>query len=284
MNKKNKLLDFLGILSNLLIAIGCFLPFIDYTTLVGIKTITYFQANGKILLVFSVLAILLIIIKKFKYIVICLGLSIGILLYDVGFGLLEVVGEKTTTYSLKYGFYFIIVGIIINFVYIILKIKTINHLYNENNNISEANSQLIDEVGNEQKNNDKLEKKKVDNNIDVNPQTKLLDGYQFDNDENFISNETFQTDNYRESNSKTITGLELKEDYSEEIIPSLENNLPNITDSDLLSNSDINDDKNDNKLINNKNMENKPLYKLCDNCGMQINYTDEQCPVCGKYF
>lgn len=284
MNKKNKLLDFLGILGNLLIAISCFLPFIDYATLAGIKTITYFQANGKMLLVFSVLAILLIIVKKFKYIVICLGLSIGILLYDAGFGLLEVVGEKTTTYSLKYGFYFIIIGIIINLVYIILKIKTMNRLYNEQNNISEANSQIIDEIGNDQKNNDKLEKKKVDNNIDVNPQTKLLDGYQFDNEENFVSNEMLQADNYRELNSKTITDLELKEDFNEEIIPSIENNLQNITDSDSLSNSDINDSKNNNKSTNNENNENKPLYKLCDNCGMQINYIDEQCPVCGKYF
>lgn len=258
-NNKFKLIDILGILAYLLMAGSCFLPFLDYTTLTSVETITYFQGNGKLILGFSLLAILFIVLKFFKYTFMCLGLTIGVLIYDVTFGLLEVVREKTTVYGLRYGFYLIAVGMVINLVYVIIKNLVITKEYNkqyENDNYINKNNESIEIL---------------DINEVNNSQAQLLD----DNEDGFIE----------PIDAEEMIAIETesnKTEIEEEVKPlSIFSDIP---DFEML-NTELEDNKiEDDVKIPSYSSEPPPLYKLCNSCGMQINYSDDVCPVCGKQF
>lgn len=231
MKAKFRLIDIVSILGNILIIASCFLPFVKYTTITGTEEILYYQANGVLLIIFSALAILALLLKRFSYTFICLGLSIGVLLYDLIFGLFSVLREKTDSYQLGYAFYLIIVGMFINLIYIVLKKKDIDKQYDsyleENNDNSSDNvieEEIIVQTIEEPKTNDNL-------NTDI------------------------------DSNKEEIEIL------------SIFDTIPSVTNETI---EDINE-------FENINVE-QPLYKLCPSCGMQISYTDEDCPVCGKHF
>lgn len=264
-NTKSKLIDLLGITAYLLMAASCFLPFLNYTTLTSVETITYFQGNGKLIFGFSLLAVLFVILKFFKYTFMCLGLTIGVLIYDVTFGLLDVVRQKTTVYGLRYGFYLIVLGMVVNFIYIIIKMIFISKHYNKQ---YEADNDLKESVIYDNVNNDFLD----------NPQMQLLNGYTIDNEiEEDIDEEGIPSIDAEEL-------LVLENEMKKEEITKPLSIFSDIPDIDLVNiDTDSNEIQSANKILSDS-YEPKPLYKLCDNCGMQINYSDEVCPVCGKHF
>lgn len=123
--QKEKIVDIFGLLSYVLVMFSCFLPFLKYATLAGYRTIDYFQVNGKLILLFSALAIILVFIKEFNYLFLCFGLSLGIFIYDISLGLVSVVEEKTNGYNYETGFYLLLIGLIMNLLFIVLKRKSV---------------------------------------------------------------------------------------------------------------------------------------------------------------
>lgn len=258
-NNKFKLIDILGILSYLLMAGSCFLPFLNYKTLTSVETITYFQGNGKLIFGFSLLAILFLILKFFKYTFMCLGLTIGVLIYDVTFGLLEVVREKTTVYGLRYGFYLIATGMIINLIYIIVRIliitKEYNKQYESDNHDSKNNSSIeildIEEFGDIPNQSLSEEKKDFIEPIDVQEMIAI------------------ETEKNKEETDEKVNTLSIFNDFP---------------DIDMV-NTELKAKERENDVQKTSYSSEPPsLYKLCDNCGMQISYSDDICPVCGKQF
>lgn len=312
--KQFQIINLLGIIAYLLMATSCFLPFLNYTTLTSTETITYFQSNGKMILAFSLLAIFAIIINKFKYTFMCLGFSIGIYAYDITFGLLDVVREKTTVYSLQYGFYLLAVGMFINLIYIYLKKKSLDREYNNQFELSDDNEK-VSEVS-----VDIAETH--DNSLDIktdNPQMQLLNGYQFANDEIEETNVSSEfevkieepitdSESIIQSEELSFDDISLLEEIpdvldntpTEEIKPSLGEQVdinvnPQPVNSKKEAISIFNEIPNMDILdndVNNQSLEEQPKiqkavksqYKFCNNCGMQISSEAEQCPVCGKYF
>ena len=257
---KFKLIDILGIAAYALMAGSCFLPFLNYTTLTNVETITYFQGNGKLILGFSILGILLIILRFFKYTFMCLGLTIGVLIYDVTFGLIDVVKSKTTVYGLRYGSYLIALGMIINLIYVIVKILIITKEYNkqyknENYQINGANDKF--QVS--------LESTLAYNDNDFN--------------DDYVSSEDISSIDAEEL--LIIEAETKKEEFEEKNVSlSIFSDIPDIG----LINTEENKTIEEQKEIKKYSDDPPPLYKLCDSCGMQINYSDDICPVCGKQF
>lgn len=315
MDKKHeifKIVDILGIIAYALMAASCFLPFLNYTNLTNTETITYFQSNGKMVLVFSLLAILVIIIKKFRYTFICLGLSIGIYTYDIIFGLLAVVRQKTTVYSLRYGFYLLAVGMFISLVYIFLKKKSLDREYEKQFKIEGTHEDIVSEPNDSENNIKHEENGIVDNAQSLNPQMQLLGGYQIDwqtSESGNIPNNTEveKTEMVAEEKELSFDDIDLLEESpyeidsseTEEIKPSLGEVLEPVADvknEEIIENPisifndtpnmDMGDSAQTNLEYNQpiKRKEVKSPYKLCNRCGMQIDSKAEQCPVCGQYF
>lgn len=231
MKTKFRLIDVVSILGYILVIASCFLPLVKYTTITGTEEILYYQANGILLIIFSALAILALLLKRFAYTFICLGLSIGVLLYDLIFGLFSVLREKTDSYQLGYAFYFIVIGMIINLLYIVLKKKDIDKQYDRY--LEEKDNDSSDKV---------IEEEIIDQIIE-------------------------------ESEINDNSNLDIDSNKEEIEILSIFDTIPSVTNEAI---EDINE-------FENTNVEH-PLYKLCPDCGMQISYADEKCPVCGKQF
>lgn len=320
MDKKHKtfkVVDILGIIAYALMAASCFLPFLNYTNFTNTETITYFQSNGKMVLAFSLLAIIVIIIKKFKYTFICLGLSIGIYAYDIIFGLLAVVRQKTTVYSLRYGFYLLAVGMFISLVYIFLKKKSLDREYEKQFEVVNMPDDITSEIDLNEVADSDVGITNSDTIQNSNPQIQLLDGYQFNKqelDEEHIPSDTvIENEKLFIEETAPIEEKELSFDdidllespdetynnEAEEIRPSLGEVLEpiedvrdeNIVETPISIFNEIpNMDIRDTDGLNTENIqpikrkETKSPYKLCDRCGMQIDSEAEQCPVCGKYF
>lgn len=314
-----QIVDILGIMAYALTATSCFLPFLNYTTLTSTETITYFQSNGKLVLAFAILAILVIIIKRFKYTFICLGLSIGIYAYDIVLGLLAVVRQKTTVYNLRYGFYLLAIGMLMALIYIFLKKKSLDHEYEKQFKVEEINENVASNDVISKEDNNLEEQINVDSIQSFNPQMQLLEGYQFDDsatkmDHDSINDVVSPSKEERDVNVKELSfddislleenfdsdddfaKEELKPSLGEEVNTVIESNSvdmprPTISIFNDVPNMEIADDSQSNldqtlkdftQPIKKKNVNS--IYKLCDNCGMQINSDAEQCPVCGKYF
>lgn len=140
---REKIVDIFGLFSYIIVMFSCFLPFLKYATLTGNRTIDYFQGNGKLILLFSALAIVLVFIKEFNYLFLCLGLSTGIFIYDITLGLVTVVEEKTNGYNYETGFYLLLAGLIMNLLFIALKRKSIFFGTDEGRKESAINNALI---------------------------------------------------------------------------------------------------------------------------------------------
>lgn len=306
-----QMVDILGIMAYALTATSCFFPFLNYTTLTSTETITYFQSNGKLVLAFAILAILVIIIKRFKYTFICLGLSIGIYAYDIILGLLAIVRQKTTVYNLRYGFYLLAIGMFMGLIYIFLKKKSLDREYEKQFKVEEINENVDPTDVTSHEDNNLEEKNNVDGIESFNPQMQLLEGYQFDDsindvvstskeerdvnvkalsfddisllEENFDDNDDFVKEELKPSLGEEVnTAIEADSSDMPRPTISIFNDAPNMEIADD-SQSNLNQTSKDlNQPIKRKSVNS--LYKLCDNCGMQINSDAEQCPVCGKYF
>ena len=140
---REKIVDIFGLFSYVMVMFSCFLPFLKYATLTGNRTIDYFQGNGKLILLFSILAIVLVFIKEFNYLFLCFGLSVGIFIYDVTLGLVSVVEEKTSGYNYETGFYLLLVGLIMNLLFIALKRKSVFFGSDDRKKESVTNNVLI---------------------------------------------------------------------------------------------------------------------------------------------
>lgn len=245
--------DVLGIIAYIIIVISCFLPFLEYTTVMGSSELIYFQGNGKILLVVSILATVLIFFKKFKFIVICLGLSIGIFAYDIVFGLLKVAREITNDQTLKIGFFLIVLGLVINLVYVIIKIK--KGYQDTSIEIDRDDEDLMEE------------------------EVPVINDYE-DNFENISKMEISMgsVDEIEENINNDIEVLEVEIDRNntEQSDISIFSATP-----DLDFNSDYSSGYEEIK-IENKNSSFK--YKICPRCGMQMDYDNNKCNVCGNEF
>lgn len=196
---REKIVDVFGLLSYVMVMFSCFLPFLKYATLTGNKTIDYFQGNGKLILLFSALAIILVFIKEFNYLFLCLGLSVGIFIYDITLGLVAVVEEKTNGYNYETGFYLLLIGLVMNLLFIVLKRKSVFFGSYNNDKESISNNVLINgsfaddevELIDEEEiiELDEQMKKDIENKIE---QIKFKNEYGLDDDIEIIDDITFE--------------------------------------------------------------------------------------------
>ena len=123
--KKNK--RWFGIGACVLIIISMFLPYARISAGSFSQSVTYVQGDGKFLLVAIAVAITLFALKKEKFALIPLGITLGVIIYDLIAGVSKV-KELSETYSsyftvefsLLIGAYLALIGTIIAIIFAIL--------------------------------------------------------------------------------------------------------------------------------------------------------------------
>ena len=106
-----------------------------------------------------------------------------------------------------------------------------------------------------------------------NPQMQLLNNKSKDNEDGFIEP--------IDAEEMIMIETQINKTESEEEVKPL-SIFSDIPDFEMV-NTELEDNRiKEDVKVPSYSSEPPPLYKLCDSCGMQINYNDNICPVCGK--